>query len=381
MSTLLEKFREGTVPRNVLHAAARGELALPPGEMLEILVLLRTHAEAGGEAQRALADWDQDSVVTVCCSKEASPDLLRYFLASRSHAPDVVKAAAGNINLPEETLRHVAASSPMHMLGTLLDVKRVRASGLLLRSIMINPHATDDLRMMAERWLSRSISGDDDADMSEEERGYRDEFGEEIAREEGTLFDMELASPDEKDEISDLARSMKLPLGPARQATPEKLATAALGGAKPQPAKREHEKQNLLQRIAEMSVGDRIKLAMRGERDERLILIRDRCRVVALAVLESPKINETEMESIAGMTNVQEQVLRGVAGKRRFIRNYNVIRALVNNPRVPIEASLPLVPHLLTVDLKSLIKNKNVSDTVHKAVINLFQKRMERAKS
>ncbi len=120
MSALLEQFRQGKVPTNVLHSAARGELRLPPNEMLEILVFLRNHAEVGAEAQRALADWDQDSVIDTCHNPQTSAETLRYFLASRSHSPEVVKAAAGNANLPEDTLRHVAASSPEHMVRTTL---------------------------------------------------------------------------------------------------------------------------------------------------------------------------------------------------------------------------------------------------------------------
>ncbi len=117
---------------------------------------------------------------------------------------------------------------------------------------------------------------------------------------------------------------------------------------------------------------------MRGSRDERLILIRDRCKVVALAVLDSPKIGDNEMELIAGMRNVQEMVLRAVAAKRRFMKNYSVVRTLVNNPRVPIEVTMPLVQHLLTVDLHYVMKNRNISDALRKAVLNLVQRRMER---
>jgi hypothetical protein len=117
---------------------------------------------------------------------------------------------------------------------------------------------------------------------------------------------------------------------------------------------------------------------MRGSRDERLILIRDRSKVVALSVLESPKLNETEMESIAAMTSVQEAVLRAIATKRRFMKHYGVVRALIMNPRTPLEVGMPLVAHLLTIDLQYLTRNKNVNETIRKIAFNLFRQRTQK---
>ena len=59
------------------------------------------------------------------------------------------------------------------------------------------------------------------------------------------------------------------------------------------------ETQSALQRIANMNVAKRIALAMRGNREERAILIRDPNRNVTAAVLSSPKMSETEAASIA----------------------------------------------------------------------------------
>ncbi len=64
-----------------------------------------------------------------------------------------------------------------------------------------------------------------------------------------------------------------------------------------------------------MRVGERIKLAMRGNREERMVLIRDRSKLVSLAVLESPKVNDSEMETFAAMKNIQEAVLRAMSTK------------------------------------------------------------------
>ncbi len=127
-----------------------------------------------------------------------------------------------------------------------------------------------------------------------------------------------------------------------------------------------------------MRVGERIKLAVKGNREERMVLIRDRSKLVSLAVLESPKVNEQEMESFAGMKNVQETVLRAIASKRNYIKNYNTLRALVNNPKTPLDTALPLIQHLLPKDQRTLAINKNVNETLRKMALRNWRMKNER---
>lgn len=135
----------------------------------------------------------------------------------------------------------------------------------------------------------------------------------------------------------------------------------------------EKERVSTVQKIARMKVGDRVQLAMKGTKDERFVLIRDGSKVVCLAVLESPKLGDGEVEMFASMKNVQEEVLRGISRKRRFMKNYSVARALVNNPRTPLDLALGLVSHLLVNDLKALSMNKNISDTIKKLALKQFR--------
>jgi protein-disulfide isomerase-like protein with CxxC motif len=126
------------------------------------------------------------------------------------------------------------------------------------------------------------------------------------------------------------------------------------------------DRRSALQKIQQMSVAERISLAFKGNKEERFILIRDGCKLVSQAVLESPKVSEAEIESFASMKNVQESVLRTISMKHRFMKNYSIVRALVNNPRAPLDLSLALMKHLLVNDLKNLSMNKNVPDTLRK---------------
>ena len=99
--------------------------------------------------------------------------------------------------------------------------------------------------------------------------------------------------------------------------------------------------------------------------------------MVALAVLVSPKISDGEVEKFASQRNVLEAVLRGIPLKRRFAKHYGIVRNLVFNPRTPLDVSLGLMKHILVRDLKNLLGNKEVSDTVRKLAMRMFRQKTE----
>lgn len=133
--------------------------------------------------------------------------------------------------------------------------------------------------------------------------------------------------------------------------------------------------EGLLVRLARMSPPQRVQAALRGSRDERLILIRDTNRVVWQAVLDSPRLSESDVELIAAMRNIHEDALRYIAGQRRFLRSLTVVRNLVNNPRTPLEVSLPLLKHLFAVDLQSVARNRMVSEQIRRQAAKLLQQK------
>jgi len=124
------------------------------------------------------------------------------------------------------------------------------------------------------------------------------------------------------------------------------------------------EQQNRLQRLATMSVMEKMKVAMRGTREERSLLIRDPNRMVSAAVLSSPKLTENEIESFARMANVGEEVLRVIGSNRSWVKNYSVAANLVRNPKTPIAMSLTLLHRLHEKDVKTLSTDRNVPEPI-----------------
>ena len=113
-----------------------------------------------------------------------------------------------------------------------------------------------------------------------------------------------------------------------------------------------------------LNVAKRIALAMKGNREERAILIRDPNRIVTAAVLSSPKMSDTEVAAIAKMQNVSEDVLRTIANNRAWLKNYSVVLAVVKNPKTPVALSMNLMARLSEKDLKLLSTDRNVPDAL-----------------
>ena len=92
--------------------------------------------------------------------------------------------------------------------------------------------------------------------------------------------------------------------------------------------------------------------------------MRDSNRLVATAVLKSPKTRESDVETIANMKSVSEDVLRYIAIRREWMRKYSILLALVRNARSPIDATLPLVIRLNHGDQKKLSLDRNIPEPI-----------------
>jgi hypothetical protein len=135
----------------------------------------------------------------------------------------------------------------------------------------------------------------------------------------------------------------------------------------------EARRQATAQRLAAMTVSEKIKAAMRGSREERNILIRDPNKLVSLAVLSSPKVNENDIESYAKMANVSEDALRVIGTTRAWTKSYAIVRALAFNPKSPIAVSMTLVSRLVERDLKLLSTDRNIAEPVKVLVRKALQ--------
>ncbi|HEX9121080.1 MAG TPA: hypothetical protein VF840_11125 [Terriglobales bacterium] len=370
MPRMIDLIRQSEVPANVMRSASKGALALPAAEMIEILVYLASTPLFGDDARMTLASWDEAACRAVC-SDPASPDyVLEYFLHNRR--PRLMPALLDNPAIPESVLLEIAQEHSAESVQLLLATARAKASANVLQALTSNPvlmpSQVQQVRDTLERIATtgQAAGPAEDAAYEEAVAQYLAEHAAEIAAEEGKDF-----------QLVDDTEPEQQPVEAAPVAAAP--AVAAVTAAKVRKAKEESDERiSPLQKISRLAVGERVQLAIKGNKEERFILIRDGSKVVSSAVLESPKVNDQEVEMFASMKNVQESVLRGIAGKRKYMKTYAVVRARANNPRCPLDVQLTIIKNLLNMDLRALSGNKNVSETVRKVALKMFRERTEK---
>ena len=132
-------------------------------------------------------------------------------------------------------------------------------------------------------------------------------------------------------------------------------------------ADEEQKTQTFQERLATMTVPEKVKCATKGTREMRAILIRDPNRMVASAVLSCPKVNDAEVEAFAKMGNVSEEILRTIANSRAWTKSYTVVLALVKNSKTPVALSMNLMQRLNPADVKKLSTDRNVPEALRVA--------------
>jgi hypothetical protein len=363
MSRMIDLIRQSAVPANIVRSAARGALSLPTAEMLEILVELSSRQPFAEQAQLTLAGWDQASARNVLADPQTPAAVLDYFSSAMNIRMPLLPVLLENPSVTQTRLAELAASHSAEVLSAMLQSARICQSVDLLTLLAHNPHLPRELAAPAQQALAAlggTISTESPDLLDIDIPQYLTEHQEEIRAAENEPFCLVDSPPEEQ-----TAATTNISRENAAAA-----AAKAMGAA-------EQDRLSPVQKIAKMNVGERVMLALKGSREERSILIRDGARVVSNAVLESPKLNEQEVESYAGLRNVAESVLRAIASKRKWIRHYAIVRALARNPRTPIDVSVPLIKGMLMLDLKGLTANKEIPDTVRNIAYKLFRERLE----
>jgi hypothetical protein len=417
MSRMIDLIRASALPSNLMQSAAKGSLSVPPRETIEILVYLAIHNKIfGQQAQLTLAGWDEASSRVVASESTTPKEVLDYLICPKNLRPVLLPDLLGNPSVSEESLVELAPSAGGEVAEAMLKSERVNHSPRILNALLSNPTLTGiqwesirnklgphapgpsapvvepraalEAALAAETAPQKLAGGLDEVfhlaptDQAEDaeqvlEEGvlaYLSEHASEIAAEAehpfqpiGGFYDEFVPSSEE----------------PLAEATAPASATRAAAAAAKAPTLKKsrlspaEERGSALQKISKLDIKGRIQLAMKGSKEERSLLIRDGTKIVALAVLESPKVSDGEVERFASQKNVLEAVLRGIPMKRRFAKNYAILRNLVFNPRTPLDVSLALIKNMLISDLRNLSGNKEVSDTVRKLATKMFKQKMQ----
>ncbi|NNG45848.1 MAG: hypothetical protein HKM86_01870 [Deltaproteobacteria bacterium] len=128
--------------------------------------------------------------------------------------------------------------------------------------------------------------------------------------------------------------------------------------------------------IAGLTVPQKVGLTVKGNKEVRMILSRDPSSLVARAVVNSPRISESDVIAYAGSSLTSEDVLRGIGENREWAKSIRVKLLLVSNPRTPPAVAMRFLTHLPLSDLGILSRNRNIPTIIRREAKKvLIQKR------
>ena len=314
-SELYEEVLSGRTTRERKMAVCSGSAGLTPTERTELLAVLSEDADntVRERAESALLSQPIESFVAALGGDAPSAQLFRYCGRNLTDKAPVAAALVKNPRCPVQFLTSVAKALPTSVVQELMQ---------------------DLDRLSSNRALAAALV--ESPSLTAEQRQQLQEL----------LTD----KPEGESAFAEAVREI--------DTTSQQRAT-------------------LLQRLAGMRVVERVQLALKGNREERMALIRDPCKVVQRAVLQSSRLTDREVETFASMASLTDEVLRIIANSRNFRRNYTVVLNLMNNPKTPLDVTLHMLPSMTAPDLKKLTTNRNVSDTLRTAALRLQVQRTQ----
>lgn len=386
---------EGSAPRPAQLAASRGILPLAEIDLFEVLVAFYNSddEELKDNARQTLATQDTEMLRETLLSANIAPPVLAYFVDQPFLPYAVYETIIANPQTPGAAIANFARNTTS---GELLERISLNQQLLInnpavIDAIIGNSHRTAEAERRAaetkreffekERGAQQIANelraqGKEAAAEFVETAEFADDLDDGGMTAEDAMFiaaHIEVLDKETDDSWLGLEYLEEIyeETEAQRQATLDKI----LGELKNEEEEIDGERVSMLNRIMKMGVKDRVRLGMKGDREARNILIRDPNKLVSSAVINNPRITEQEVENIAAMRTLSEDILRQVAANRKWARSYNIQHNLVRNPRTPISGSMTIMSRLQLRDLTALSKNRNVSDAVRRHATRLLAAR------
>jgi NACalpha-BTF3-like transcription factor len=383
----------GSAPPQARMAAARGLLPLAQEELLELLVALRADADVdvARVADETLSTQEPTALSAAASEPETPAPVLAYLATRADLGRAAQEAVALNVSTPDEAIVELARATGE---GAVLEVISINQQRLIrapqiIDAVLSNPARTPDserrvretrreffekergARQVADELRARGMNAA--AEFFEEAESVDEES--DLSLEDAWLIAQHIEVSDE--DIDDswlpsewLEELIEETFEQRESAAARLIAEASAVDAAP-------ERVALIRRIMLMKVKDRMKLGMKGDREARSILIRDSNRIVAQAVINNPRITDQEVEAIAAMRTVSDEVLRLIAMNRGWARQYPIIHNLARNPRTPLPTAMTILMRLQTKDLKNLSQNRNVPEAIRRQALRLSSARSQ----
>lgn len=335
---LVEQFRHGGVARDLRLMAAQGLLPLKPEDLVEMWTDLVKDADEGVRtaAEKSLSCFPAAELQPILKSRDTPAGVLSWAAIHRSEH-ELREVVLQNTSLPDEMIEALA---PV-------------LTQALAELVVIN-------QMRLLRRTSLLVALESNAGLNNDQKRRLREL-----RESFRIGQAEAVPPPA---LAAVPTPQEAPPEPEIASPGDVSMTEdeALGRYLSEEERQQTEKVSAVQKIYRLNTAEKLITALKGSREERAILIRDPNRLVATAVLGSPRLTDPEIEAISGMKSVSDEILRKIGNHREWTKRYAVCKNLVCNPRTPIGIALTLVPRLSPRDIKGIAVDRNVPEPVRK---------------
>ncbi len=342
VSELIASIRQGMVPRSVRLFAAQGLLPVAREDLIRLLVLLCVEGdeEIAATARDTLGSFESAHFQGVLGLPDLEPLDLDLLARALDGDDDLHQRIARHPRVADETLLWLARhSGPRVQDAIVTNQIRLISCLEIIEGLRANPNVSQDVlrrvREFEEEFLEKAVVW---ATAGEDAEGGP-EPGISIVEALEALKALGMTVPTDD-------------IGPEPPPEPEP-------GAEP-------EVHDAFQRIFMMNTFQKVMQALKGSREDRMVLVRDRSLLVIRAVMSSPKLSDSEVEQIARLRAVNDEALRLIAGKGRWLRRYSILRSLVFNPKTPPQIARQLVGRLSFRDLNILGRDRNVAEAVRR---------------
>ena len=345
VDALLERLAAGEIPTQVRLAAARGALPLSPGDLLRVqshLALKDAEIEVREAATSTLREAKPEEIVALLDGEGFSLEAAEVFVGLEGAPAAVLAALARNFQCPDELVARFAATAGPELIDELL---------------------LNEVRLGRALAIVEALEGNEELTPGQRTR---------LAEIRKHLHESPEPAPIVEPELEPaVAQEMAEAMLAAEEEDAQRQTDAAEEPTEPE----DEQDLTAFQRVMNLSPGERVKLAFKGNSEERALLVRDPNRIVCTSVLKSPKLNNSDVESYVKMRSLNEEVLRIIGSNRSWLRKYPIVLGLIRNPKTPPGISMHLLPRLQNRDLNILGADRNIAEVVRVQARRNFVKR------
>lgn len=321
--------------------AAQGALPLKPADLVELLQFLSSDADAEVKtaARSALETYPAEELLPIARERGTLAPVLAWILTNRRER-EIREVVLQNTSTADEDIAVLAPSLSTELAElVVINQTRLLRSTPLLEAIESNPGLSNDQKRRL--------------------RELRETFRV------GQADEAQAPPPP-------VAAQAPAPAAPAEpeaeyvEPPPPGSDGEAVTRYLTDEEQQQEDKVSAVQRLYRLNTAEKVITALKGSREERAVLVRDPNRIVATAVLGSPRLTDAEIEAFSAMKNLSDEILRQIGTNKEWSKKYGVVANLVRNPRTPIAVSIGMVARLNPRDLKAIAVDKNVPEVIRK---------------